>query len=102
MRLKIREAVRDDVVADVSIELDDKTVIPESKFGRTAFELGQVDVASGETTEDAIERPRSVGILETYDRRAVIARRCGNNAPSHFDEASRVARVIGDIFDQYI
>jgi hypothetical protein len=65
MRLKIREAVGHDIIRDVSFELNNEAVVPETTLARTALEFGEVDVTRRETTEDAIERTRAVSILKT-------------------------------------
>jgi hypothetical protein len=55
----------------VAVDVNDEAVVTESALGGTALDLRQVQIASGETTENAVKRSRAVGILKTDNRRPV-------------------------------
>jgi hypothetical protein len=92
MGLEVGEAVGDDVVGDVTFELDHEAVVAQSALGRTTLQLRQVDVAGRETTEDAVERAGAVGVLKTDDRGAVVTGRRRDAIASDDDESGGVVR----------
>ena len=97
MCLEVGEAVRDHVVANVTLEFDDEAVVAQTSLGGAALELGQVDVACGETSQDSIERSRAVGILEADDRGPVVARGCRDGVSTDENEPGRIVGVVLDV-----
>ena len=97
MRLEVRQAVGHDVVGHVTLELDDEAVVAEPTFGGTALQLGQVDVARGEATEDGVERSGPVGVLEADDGRAIMSRRSRDVLTPDDDEPGDVVGMIFDV-----
>src|SRR3984957_14618955 len=74
--VEIPEAVGHHLVVDVSVEVDDETVITEPFLGRARFQLGEVDVASRELPEDPMAAARLVVELEADDARLVVPGGC--------------------------
>ena len=73
--VQLLEAVADDLVGDVALEVDDEAVVAEPLLGRTGLELGEVEAAGRELAEDLVQAPRPVGVLETDDPRPIVAGR---------------------------
>ena len=80
--VQIAEAVADELVAEVTLELDDEAVVAETLARRPRFDPREVDVARRERAEDLIETARAVTALETGDRGPVVTGRIGNPAPA--------------------
>ena len=56
--VQVAEAVGDDLVGDVTLEVDDEAVVAERLLRRARLELGQVDVPRRELAEDRVEAAR--------------------------------------------
>ena len=75
LAVQLFQAVSDDLVAQVSFELDDKAVVTEAQPGGTRLDLGEIEVPSGELPEDLVQVTGAVGLLEAHKARAIVAGR---------------------------
>ena len=91
VRPKVAQAVRDDLVGDVSRQIDREAVLAESLLRRARLEPREVDGASGELPEDAVEVARAVRILKADDGGAVVPRRRRDAGRADGDEAGLIA-----------
>ena len=71
--MQLFQAVADDLVAQVTFQLDDKAVVTEAELGRTRLDLGEVQASGGELPEDLMQVAGPIGLLEADQARAVMA-----------------------------
>src|SRR5205085_3823008 len=83
--VEIAEAVGDDFVVDVALEVDDEAVLPQRLLGGPRRQPREVDVAGRELAEDGVQAAGAVGVLEAHDARLVVAadRRYGLTRDQH-------------------
>jgi len=94
--VQLLQAVADDLVAQVTFELDDKAVVPEAELGRARLDLGEVQAPGSELPEDLVQVAGTVGLLKTDQTRTVMARGRGQHPPCHKHETGLVPRVVLD------
>jgi hypothetical protein len=98
--VKVSQAVGDDLVGDVTLEVDDEAVVPETPLGWPRLQLRQVDVTGRELPDDRVKAARMIEPLEADDARVVVARRARYSRTRHRYEASLVLRVVLDLLGE--
>src|SRR5580658_8543993 len=102
LHVQLPQAVADDLVGHVAVEVDDEAVGAEGLLCRPRLELGEVDAPRGELAEDLVQAAGSVVPLETDDARPVVSRRSGNAVRRDEDKTRLVVRMILDALGEQI
>src|SRR5690606_30070333 len=87
--LDLLEGLLDGPIVEMPFHIDEKDVVAQTPLGRTRLELGQVDVAIGESLEGAIQVAWPVHGKGKDDGGLIPARRRGK-LPAHHDKAGGV------------
>jgi len=101
LHVEVPQTVRNDLVVDMTFQIDDEAVITETSLCRTTLEFGEVDVARRELSQDRVETSWFVRRLEDHYRGLVMSRRRRNSRRRGQDEASLVVLVVRHVRDQY-
>ena len=92
--MQLLQAVTDDLVAQVTFELDNKAIVTEAELGRARLDLGEVQVPGGELPENLMQVAGTVGLLKADQARAVMAGGRRQHTSRHQHEPGLVARMV--------
>jgi len=95
-RVEITEACADDVVVNVTFELDNEAVVAKSLASRPRFDSRQVDRTPCERAQNLIQTAWPVTALEACDRSAIATGRGGDAVPCHEEKSRLVALMVLD------
>ena len=96
LRGQVAEAVGDELVVEMALEVDEEAVVAEVALGRARLELGDVDGPGRELLEDREQRAGAILALEAHDRGLVVPGGRGD-AVAHDHEPGLVLRVVLDL-----
>ena len=96
LRGQVAEAVGDELVVEMALEVDEEAVVAEVALGRPRLELGDVDGPGRELLEDGEQRAGAVLALEAHDRGLVVPGG-SRDAVAHDHEPGLVLGVVLDL-----
>ena len=102
--VEVPQTIGDHFVIDVTVEIDNEAIVAEPLLCRPRLQLGQVEVAGGELTQDRMQTPGPVLELKAHDARLVVSgrRRDAMLGPGHGNETRGVVIVVLDVAGSHV